>query len=246
MIIRANALIKFIHDNSETYNKRGMSSIYYEIFDNNGISDTLSYIQDINNYDIVISSNMKYKYNITADTAYNLVFESNSKCIPLYEKNKKIAITTIDDMTAHNCTQETYDYIVDVLNIKNLYEQDNLPELLIVQFNDIYDLRNYLQSKDNEIFSNLCNCKYYNNKLRITVMVKHDVINDATHSIPLEISDNIRKTFGYRKSLPIKLSYILKIIINISILIFMGKNIFRKGFFKKNITLFCAVIGKYN
>ncbi|ORX51445.1 hypothetical protein BCR36DRAFT_41184 [Piromyces finnis] len=78
-------------------------------------------------------------------------------------------------------------------------------------------------------------------------MTKHNIINDPNHSIPIEISDNVRESLSYKKSLHIKSSYILKIIINLSILIFMGRNIFHKEFFRKNITvynyisLFCAV-----
>ncbi|ORX51446.1 hypothetical protein BCR36DRAFT_351230 [Piromyces finnis] len=140
--IKVNASIKFINNNIETFEKRETSSIFYEIYDANGNTDLLSYSYAIKNYDISITSSMNYHYNLTQDTTYNLKWESSNKCEPIYEENKKIAVTTTDDLVLHNCYKESDDYTFDILNIKNLYDNViNLPELLIVQFNDIYDIR---------------------------------------------------------------------------------------------------------
>jgi len=190
LIIRAKALIKFIDEDSETYEKREISSIYYEIYDDDGDNEILSYVQGLQNYDISITSNMQYNYRITHDTTYNLSFESDNECKPIYEIGKKIAITSVNDLFIHNCRQDKEISSYDILNVESLFDTVNLPELLIVQFNDIYELRNYLKSRDDEIFSGLCDCKFYNNKLHVTVMIKNSIVNDTTYAIPLDITNS--------------------------------------------------------
>jgi len=148
IIIKVNGLITYKKDNEDISSnpssislmKRYMSSIIYLISDYSGDTDLLSFIQPINNYDVSVTPNMKYHYNISKNTSYYLTWESSDKCKPIYEDNKQVAITHINDIISHRCYSEGD----DLLDVEELYNQIELPELLLVQFNDIYELRVYI------------------------------------------------------------------------------------------------------
>ncbi|KAG4083791.1 hypothetical protein H8356DRAFT_1318628 [Neocallimastix lanati (nom. inval.)] len=127
-----------------------MPFISYEISDENGDTSFLSYTQPLQNYDISIMPNTSYKYIISEDTAFHVRWRTNETCQPIYDFKKKIAITSVNDIFSHDCKLNVKIYAYDILNFEELYNQDNLPELLIVQFNDVYELRN-------TIFNNLNN-----------------------------------------------------------------------------------------
>jgi len=143
IVIDVNAIvnIKHNHSNPEKLTKKNMPFISYEISDENGDTSFLSYTQPLQNYDISIMPNTSYKYIISEDTAFHVRWRTNETCQPIYDFKKKIAITSVNDIFSHDCKLNVKIYAYDILNFEELYNQDNLPELLIVQFNDVYELR---------------------------------------------------------------------------------------------------------
>eukprot|EP00833_Pecoramyces_ruminatium_P007031 jgi/Orpsp1_1/1181063/evm.model.c7180000075689.1 len=140
MLLKVNAIIKLRNEHpfQQILTKKDMSSIIYETPDINGNEPIISNYQAVQNYDISLMPSLTYNYIISKETAFHVMWKSNETCEPIYDNEKKIAITSINDILEHNCYQSKED---NFLNVKELYEQDNLPDLLLVQFNDVYELR---------------------------------------------------------------------------------------------------------